>query len=61
MGEPYEDFLRKEPEEEKWLKTRPVCAWCGHPIQDEYAYEIDGELVCEDCIEECRTSVPEEY
>lgn len=59
MGEPYEDFLRKEAEEEKWLKTRPVCAWCGQPIQDEYAYEIDGELVCEVCIEECRTYIPE--
>lgn len=59
MGEPYEDFLRKEAEEEKWLKTRPVCAWCGQPIQDEHAYEIDGEMVCEDCIEDCRTYVPE--
>lgn len=61
MGEPYEDFLRKEAEEARWLKTRPVCAWCGEPIQDEYAYEIDGEWVCGDCIEDCRTYVPEEY
>lgn len=59
MGEPYEDFLRKESELARWLKTLPVCAWCGEPIQEEYAYEIDGELVCGDCIEDCRTYVPE--
>lgn len=57
----YADLARKEAEDERWLRSRPVCAWCGEPIQDEYAYEIDGELICERCIEDCRTSVPEEY
>ncbi len=55
----YADLARKEAEDERWLRSRPVCAWCGEPIQDEYCYEIDGDLICERCIEDCRTSVPE--
>lgn len=38
----------------------PRCAWCGEPIQDEYAYKIDGVWVCESCMEDCREEVPEE-
>ena len=55
------ELIAKEREEERWLKSRPVCAWCGEPIQDEYCYEINGDLVCGRCIEDCRTYVPEDW
>lgn len=41
-----------DAEEARWLATRPVCAKCGEPIQDEYAYDIDGDLLCRECAEE---------
>lgn len=31
---------------------RPVCAWCGEPIQEDYGYRMEGEVVCSDCIQD---------
>lgn len=28
------------------------CAWCGENIFDKY-YQIDGDSVCAECIEQC--------
>jgi formylmethanofuran dehydrogenase subunit E len=43
-----------EKEQEKELASRPKCAWCGEPIQEECAYRINGEWVCEHCIDDVR-------
>lgn len=29
----------------------PVCPWCKQPFC-EYVYEINGEWICEECIQE---------
>ena len=55
------DLERHEREQEAWLRSRPVCAWCGEPIQEEMCYDIAGELVCENCIDDCRTETPEDW
>lgn len=51
----YDDYC------ESWVSRRPVCAKCGNHIQDEYGYEIDGDLLCEDCkddwLMECRVDI----
>ena len=57
----YADLARKEAEEERWLRSRPVCAWCGEPIQEERCYDIAGELVCDECIDNCRVDTPEDW
>lgn len=32
----------------------PKCDCCGEPIQDEFCYEFDGDLICDECfIEYC--------
>lgn len=34
-------------------RTRlPQCDYCGEHIQDEYYYEIGGEIICEECLNE---------
>ena len=40
----------KMADDARWLAKRPVCSRCGEPIQDEQLIEIDGELICLDCI-----------
>ena len=35
-------------------QERKLCAWCDSPIFDEYYYDIDGDVVCAECVEECR-------
>ena len=49
-SDPLRDFSRKCEEEEEWLKTRPVCAECGEPIQQEDAVYLNGEWYCDECV-----------
>ena len=52
--DPLRDFSRKCEEEEEWLKSLPVCAECGEPIQQEDAVYLNGEWYCDDCIRHMR-------
>lgn len=54
---PYRDYDRWEADQEAWLNARPVCAECGEHIQDEYAYRIGNDLICEDCLKETRVNI----
>lgn len=44
----YDFFKDYDREQAEWLASRPICASCGEPIQDEYAWPLDG-LYCEEC------------
>lgn len=46
---PVLDFAKKDAEEEKWLRKRPICAYCNKPIQDERLWDFDGELYHDEC------------
>lgn len=36
----------------KWEQKHPFCDKCGWQIQDEYYYDVDGEILCEECIKD---------
>ena len=36
------------------LREHPVCSWCCEPIMDAAYYDVDGDIVCTDCMEACR-------
>ena len=58
----YDDlFDRHDAEQEDWLDRRPKCEECGHPIQDEYLFEIDGNLYCESCVKVLFRKETEDY
>lgn len=42
--------------EERALERLPRCSECDEPIQDDFCYEINGELICEDCLKGYRRS-----
>lgn len=52
MKDNLERWERHDREQEEWLQKRPVCVECGEHIQEEHLYEIDGDLVCEDCLKD---------
>jgi formylmethanofuran dehydrogenase subunit E len=52
FGDPLDDFNRRDAEYAEWLKTLPKCDICGEPIQDEYYYEINGDKICPECLED---------
>lgn len=47
----YSQWESREREQEKWLLKRPVCSRCWKHIQDERAWRINDELVCDECAE----------
>lgn len=49
---PLLDFERKDREETARLDTLPKCEHCGEPIQDEYLFDIGGELYHVECAKE---------
>lgn len=47
---PLADFDRWEEEKERAIAKLPRCDYCNEPIQDDYCYDLDGEVICEDCL-----------
>jgi formylmethanofuran dehydrogenase subunit E len=46
----YDRHCEYEAEEERWLSKRPKCDCCGNPITDDTFYDINGEYLCEECM-----------
>ena len=47
----YDAWARHQDQQERELLKYPVCDDCGHRIIADYAYNINGDLICEDCLE----------
>lgn len=54
---PIADFDRYCNEQQKELDRLPECCECGEKIMDEYCFEVNGEYICERCMEEHKKSV----
>ena len=52
-------FEQHETEMERKLEERPLCERCEEPIQDDFYYDIGGEIYCEDCMVSCFRKVIE--
>jgi len=48
----YDRFEMHMAEKERELERLPRCSECDEPIQDEYCYEVNGEYICERCMDE---------
>lgn len=48
----YDAFERHQAEQDAWLKRRPVCVECGEHIQDDFLYDINGDIYCEECMKD---------
>lgn len=47
---PERDLDIYEAEQERKLAKLPVCDDCGEHIQDDHYYDIDGYIICPDCL-----------
>ena len=48
--DPIADFNRHQEDMERRLEQRPRCSQCDEHIQEEFCFEINGELICEGCM-----------
>ena len=56
------DLLYEEAERRnsKYEESCPRCFNCGEPITSDIAWEIDGHLYCEDCMDDFKVFVERE-
>lgn len=59
--DPWVDFYRWDAEQTARLLKRPVCYECGEHIQGEDCWEINGELICAECLEANHRKNTEDY
>lgn len=50
-NDPVSDFQRHDIKQQAMLNKLPRCCECDEPIQDEFCYEINDELICKDCMD----------
>ena len=50
MIDNYGMWEQHDAEQEAWLDSLPKCEDCGDPIQDEFIFEVDGDTLCERCM-----------
>lgn len=50
--DPVADFLRYDAEQEKQIEKLPLCVCCGNRVTDDFYYDIDGEILCEECLKD---------
>ena len=46
----YDLFCEHEARQEVALDKCPKCCDCGEPIQEEYLFNVNGDLFCFDCM-----------
>lgn len=56
----YDIWEAHDNEKEMRLARRPLCAECDQHIQGETAYYINGEWICEECMDSYKRYV-EDY
>ncbi len=61
MLDNYDMWEFNERKKEAWLRTRPVCEHCGHPIQEDSLFDVYGELYHPACAMELFSKDAEEY
>ena len=48
--DPIRDFERHDAQQEKQLEKLPRCNYCNNPVQDDFLYLINDEIICPDCM-----------
>lgn len=49
--DPIADYNRYEADQEEQLDKLPKCDICGEPIQDDYYYNLNGDIFCKECLD----------
>lgn len=57
---PFADFDRWDADQQEQMDRLPHCECCREPIVD-YVWEIDGQILCEECAKEEYRKDAEDY
>ena len=59
--DPERDFQMDDARKEREIEMLPVCCECDEIIQDDYLYEINDEVICEECLNDNFRKSVEDY
>lgn len=59
--DPVKDYDRYAEDQDKLLQKMPVCSYCDKHIQDDCLYEINDEVICEECLKDNFRKNVEDY
>lgn len=59
--DPVKDYDRYAEEQNTKLEKLPRCSECDKHIQDEHCYEINDELICQECLDDNHRKSVEDY
>ena len=48
-ADPERDLAAWQKEQQEWEDRLPCCDKCGEKV-DDYVYDIDGEILCIECM-----------
>ena len=52
-NDPLESYAEETAELEDSIEMMlPLCSECEKPIEDEFCFVINGEAICEECMEQ---------
>ena len=34
------------------MEERPICEYCDNPVSGDHYYNINGDVICQQCMEE---------
>jgi formylmethanofuran dehydrogenase subunit E len=60
-GDPLDDFNRLDRKQAEAEARLPVCDECKQRINEEDYYDIDGEILCEECMKNRYKRSTEDY
>lgn len=58
---PVADAERYYADQEREMQKLPKCSECGEPITDDFCWDIDGEIYCQDCADKLFCHLTENY
>jgi formylmethanofuran dehydrogenase subunit E len=57
----YDRWKQYDAEQQEQLDKLPKCEHCEEPIQSNYYFEIEGAIICEDCLNDNFRKDVEDY
>ena len=61
LPEPHHFWDAHCAEQERQLKRLPICSWCERRIDDDYCFEINGDLIHQSCFEKQYLKLTENF
>lgn len=59
--DPIADFYAYDAEIYRQQQKLPKCGYCDEPIVEDHCYEINGILICQDCLDREHKKRTEDY